>query len=64
MRDKVSKLGFDVEAISKDVAEVGALRNKPAHEFGCDRTVADALRKRILCPDGVLGRLHPSLATA
>jgi hypothetical protein len=63
MRDRVSKRGFDVEAISKDVAAVGALRNKPAHDFSCDRTVADALRRRILIPDGVLRRLHPTVET-
>ena len=64
MRGKVSALGFDVEAISKDVALVGALRNKPAHDFSCDRTVADELRRKILSPDGVLRRLHPTVATA
>jgi hypothetical protein len=60
MRDRVSKRGFDVEAISRDVAAVGALRNKPAHDFSCDRALAEALRRRILCPDGALCRLHPA----
>ena len=63
-RGKVSALGFDVEAISKDVELVRALRNKPAHDFSCDRAVADELRRRILCPEGVLSRLHPNVATA
>jgi hypothetical protein len=59
MRSKVLALGLDVEAISKDVASVGKLRNKPAHDFGCDRAVADNLRQLILCSNGVLSRLHP-----
>jgi hypothetical protein len=63
MRSKVSTLGFDVEAISKDVALVSALRNRPAHDFSCDRVVADDLRRRILCREGVLSRLHPMVAT-
>lgn len=62
MRGKVSVLGFDVEAISRDVAQIGALRNKAAHDFSCDRNVADELRKRILCPDGVLRNLHSTVA--
>jgi hypothetical protein len=60
MRNKVSERGFDVEAISKDAAWISEVRNKAAHDFGCDRTMADELRRRILCSDGVLGRLHPS----
>jgi hypothetical protein len=64
MRDKVSALGFDVETISTDVALVSILRNEPAHNFSCDRAVADDLRRRILCSDGVLSRLHPEVATA
>jgi|SRR5208282_2153615 len=63
VRSKVAALGFDVEAVSKDVGLVGALRNRPAHDFSCDRTVADELRRKILFPDGVLRRLHPT-ATA
>jgi hypothetical protein len=64
VRSKVAALGFDVEAISRDVGLVGALRNRPAHDFSCDRTVADELRRKILFPDGVLRRLHPTVATA
>jgi hypothetical protein len=64
MRSEVSALGFDVEIISRDVALVSALRNKPAHDFSCDRAVADDLRRRILGPDGILSRLHPKVATA
>jgi hypothetical protein len=60
MRSKVSALGFDVEAIAQDAALVGGLRNRPAHDFSCDRTVADEL----LCSDGVLRRLHPTVATS
>jgi len=60
MRSRVSERGFDVEAISKDAAWIGEVRNKAAHDFACDRTMADELRRRILCRDGVLGRLHPS----
>jgi hypothetical protein len=63
MRSKVSALGFDVDAISKDVAQANALRNKPAHDFSCGRAVADNLRRLILCNDGILSRLHP-LVTA
>jgi hypothetical protein len=61
MRSKVSALGFDVETIATDVALVGTLRNRPAHDFNCDRAVADDLRRRILCSDGVLSRLHPTV---
>jgi hypothetical protein len=64
VRSKVAALGFDVEAISKDAGLVGALRNRPAHDFSCDRTVADELRRKILFPDGVLRRLHPTVTTA
>jgi|GEM_PF-4043945 len=64
LRSKVSELGFDVETLSKDVALVADLRNKPAHDFSCDRAVADELRRRILCPDGLLRRLHPNVASA
>lgn len=64
MRSKVSALGCDVDAISKDAALIGVLRNKPAHDFACDRAVADELRGRILCPDGALRRLHPTMAAA
>ncbi|MFZ0865068.1 MAG: hypothetical protein WAN06_00300 [Candidatus Sulfotelmatobacter sp.] len=64
MRGKVSERGFDVEAISKDAAWVSEVRNKAAHDFACDRTLADELRRRILCRDGILSRLHPTVATA
>jgi hypothetical protein len=64
MRSNVSARGFDVEAISKDAALIGTLRNKPAHDFSCDRTVADDMRRKILCPDGVLSHLHPTVANA
>jgi hypothetical protein len=63
MRSRVSALGFDMAAITSDVEWVLPLRNKAAHEF-CDRTVADELRRRILCRDGILSRLHPAVATA
>jgi hypothetical protein len=59
MRSKVSGRGFDVEAISKDAAWVNGVRTKAAHDFACDRTLADELRRRILSHDGVLSRLHP-----
>jgi hypothetical protein len=60
MRSKVSERGFDVEAISKDAVWISDVRNMAAHDFACDRTMADELRRRILCSDGILGRLHPS----
>jgi hypothetical protein len=60
MRSRVSALGFDAEAISKDAVWVNALRNKAAHDFACDRAVADDLRRRILRPDDLLSRLHPT----
>ena len=60
MRSKVSERGFDVEAISKDAVWISEVRNKAAHDFACDRTMADELRRRILCTDGILARLHPS----
>jgi hypothetical protein len=59
MRGKVSGHGFDVEAISKDAEWVSGVRNKAAHDFACDRTLADELRRRILSHDGILSRLHP-----
>lgn len=59
MRDKVWGLGLDPEAISKDAAWVGAVRNKAAHDVDFDRSVADELRRRILCRGSILGRLHP-----
>jgi hypothetical protein len=64
MRSKVSERGFDAEAISKDAGWVSEVRNKAAHDFACDRTLADELRRRILCRDGILSRLHPMVATA
>ena len=45
MRAKVSGRGFDMEAISKDAAWVSDIRNKAAHDFACDRTLADELRR-------------------
>jgi hypothetical protein len=64
MRTKVSGLGFDPEAISKDVAWVGKVRNEAAHDAACDRALADELRRRILCRDGILSRLHPTATSA
>jgi len=63
IRSKASERGFDVEAISKDAAWVSVVRNMAAHDFACDRTQADELRRRILCRDGILSRLHPMVAT-
>jgi hypothetical protein len=60
MRGRVSERGFDVEAISKDAEWVSGVRNKAAHDFACDRTLADELRRRILSQDGILSRLHPT----
>ena len=62
MRSKVSALGFNVGAIASDAAMVNDLRNKAAHELFCERVAADELRRRILCRDGILSRLHPSVA--
>jgi hypothetical protein len=59
LRNKALGLGFNAEAISKDAAWVGDLRNKAAHDFTCGRAAADDLRKRILCRDGIFSRLHP-----
>jgi len=59
MRGEVSGRAFDVEAISKDAEWVSGVRNKAAHDFACDRTLADELRRRILSHDGILSRLHP-----
>ena len=64
MRGRVSGLGFGVGAIWKDVDWVSEVRNKVAHDFACDRAVADDLRRRILCPDGILSHLHPRVATS
>jgi hypothetical protein len=64
MRSKVAERGFDVKAISKDATWVSEVRNKAAHDFACDRTLADELRRRILCRDSILSRLHPMMATA
>jgi hypothetical protein len=64
MRSKVSGLGFDTDAISKDAAWVTEVRNEAAHDFACDRARADDLRRRILCRDGILSRLHPVVRTA
>jgi hypothetical protein len=61
MRSKVSERGFDAKAISKDADWVSTVRNTAAHDFACDRTLADELRRRILCRDGVLSRLHPAV---
>jgi hypothetical protein len=61
MQSRVSVLGLDVKMISKDVALISRLRNRPAHDFNCDRAVADDLRRLILCSDGVLSRLHPTV---
>jgi hypothetical protein len=59
MRSKISALGFDVETVAKDAASVNSLRNKAAHEDVCERAVADELRRRMLCRDGIFSRLHP-----
>lgn len=64
MRSKVSALGFDTSAISKDAAWVSDARNKAAHELFCQRAVADDLRRRILCRDGILSRLHQATTPA
>jgi hypothetical protein len=64
IRSKVSERGFDADAIAKDAGWVSEVRNKAAHDFACDRTLADELRRRILCRDGILSRLHPMEATA
>jgi hypothetical protein len=64
MRGNVSGRGFDVGAISKDAEWVSGVRNKAAHDFACDRTLADELRRRILSHDGILSRLHPIDAAA
>lgn len=64
MRSKVSTLGFDVDRIGKDAVWISSVRNNVAHEFACDRPTADGLRRRILCRDGVLSRLHPAVAKA
>jgi hypothetical protein len=63
MRGEVSKRGFDVGKIANDAAIVARTRNKSAHDFTCDRTMAADLRKTMLCPDGVLRRFHPTLGT-
>lgn len=60
MRSKISQLGFDADAVSKDAAWVGDVRNEAAHDFTCDRTMADDLRRRMLCCDGILSHLHPT----
>lgn len=60
MRGKISQLGFDADTISKDAAWVGNLRNKAAHDFACDRSTTDDLRRRILCHNSILSHLHPS----
>ena len=60
MRLKVSGRGFDVAAIAEDARWVSKVRNKAAHDFACDRTLADELRRRILSRDGILSRLHPA----
>jgi hypothetical protein len=64
MRSTVSGLGFDVDGIANDAARLSGLRNRAAHNFSCERTLADELRVGILCPDSVLSRLHPVFATA
>jgi hypothetical protein len=64
LRNKVSQRGFDADSISKDAKWVSDIRNEAAHDFACDRAKADDLRRRILCRDGVLRRLHPRLSTA
>jgi hypothetical protein len=64
MQNKVSESGFDTDAIAKDAVWVSEVRNKAAHEIACDRSVADSLRRRILCRDGILGRLHPMVVAA
>jgi len=61
MRSKISGFGFDAEAVSKDAAWVGNVRNRAAHDFTCDRAIADDLRRRILRRDGILSHLHPNV---
>lgn len=58
--DRVRARGFDADAISRDEGEVTRRRNRAAHKPVCERAVADDLRRLILCPDGILSRLHPS----
>ncbi len=59
LRGKVLALGLDINAISRDAANVVKLRNRAAHEPACDRAVADDLRGSILRPDGIFSRVHP-----
>ena len=47
-------------AIAEDARWVSKVRNKAAHDFACDRTLADELRRRILSRDGILSRLRPA----
>jgi uncharacterized protein (UPF0212 family) len=60
MQSKISGLGFDADAIAKDAISIASLRNRAAHEPVCERAVADDLRQRMLCPDGIFSRLHPA----
>ena len=61
MRSKLSALGFDVDAITKDSISIAFVRNRAAHAPVCERAVADDLRHRMLCRDGVFSRLHPTV---